>query len=529
MYKNHYLNTPAPAAAPAPAPATLDTHAEVKELLIDHSPVPQPNLHTTETTTSSNESNETEWTNCLHLPGAENILIILKTGATAIYDRLPIHFESTFKCVPNYIIISDLEQTIGPTKVHDVLQLVTQQTRENHQDFDLYYDIADYHASGQDPSKLPGSAAWNLDKWKFLPMIHKAWDVSQTEYNGKIDWFVMMEADTSLSWLNLIHFLQTKDPSIPQYIGSPAMLVVDGSTFAHGGSGVIMSRAAISKVEHKRTHFLSGNVGESVQASIAAYDRFWEKHTEDICCGDAVLAHAFTDVGVAVSSARPMIQGDTPLTIPWELPDHTRPDSMMWCKTPITFHHVNGGEVDELYQFQQHWVEDHNGGLWNETYLFKDIFEEFISPHIEHGRSTKSEWDNMSSWIRIESSPEGISVSGPEIRLASSQEQEDLDTITSTATENAEKCEKACERRGWPHFWPQGVDDCLQWKWSEGKCFLDYKIRLGEVQDDETIKKEGSWTSGWMKERVLSWKVKQGSCGRPETQKEEIDNALLVR
>lgn len=489
--------------------ATVDAHTEDKELLVDHRPVPVASSHDTVPTGET-------WDDCLHLPGAENILVLLKTGATAIYDRLPMHFESTFKCIPHYMIISDLEQTIGDVPVYDVLELVTQTTKENRSSFHLYNDIAFYHASGQDPSKLAGPDAWDLDKWKFLPMIHKAWSHSQTELHNTIDWFVMIEADTSLSWLNLIHFLRDKDPSQPHFIGSPAMLVADGSTFNHGGSGIIMSRTAIEKVETKRKNF-TPEFEDSGETSIQAYDKYWEDHTDQVCCGDAVLAHAFADVGVHVTSARPMIQGESPLTIPWELPQPGNADSELWCKTPITWHHVKENQVDELYQFQQNWVEKVNGGSWKQTYLYKDIFEEMIYPNIENlGRDDREEWDNHAQWIKIEIDPKtrGIGVAGPNIPQLSSEDQATLDQITGAAVDSAENCRLACERRGAPHPW-KVPDECVQWKWATGKCYLDFKIRLGEIMEHSKLGDgQDKWMSGWLKERVEKWKVKQGNCGR---------------
>jgi hypothetical protein len=347
-------------------------------------------------------------------------------------------------------------------------------------------------------------------------MIHKAWEVAQNEYNNTIDWFVMIEADTSISHLNLLHFLRTKDPSQPHYIGSPAMLVADGSTFNHGGSGVVMSRTAIEKVETKRRTFTSGHEG-SEQMSMNAYDKHWEKHTEEICCGDSVLAHAFTDVGVSVTGARPMIQGDTVLSIPWELPDPGRADTQLWCQTPITWHHVHGAQIDDLFQFQQKWVDKANGGYWNQTYLFRDVFQEFVAPQIEHAsQSTKESWDNQSDWFKIESAAEpgaGVTVQGPDIKMPSEKDQSEIDAVTAAAVDNAKNCQAACERRGAPHAW-SAADDCVQWKWAQGKCYLDYKIRLGEIMTDKQIEEHKvTWTSGWVKERVQKWKGKQGNCG----------------
>lgn len=47
---------------------------------------------------------------CIDLPGANSTLVVMKTGSTEIRDKLPIHFSTTFRCYPNYLIFSDLNE-----------------------------------------------------------------------------------------------------------------------------------------------------------------------------------------------------------------------------------------------------------------------------------------------------------------------------------------------------------------------------------------------------------------------------------
>ncbi|CAK1366732.1 hypothetical protein CB0940_10116 [Cercospora beticola] len=558
-YRNDYLNLSGSEAT--------EEQQKVEELLYDHSLGPQsPSSETT-------DLDDAIWDDCRQLPGADRILLIIKTGATEIYKRFPMHIETTLTCVPNYLILSDLDQTIGANiTVHDALKLVTPQTRTHHPDFQLYHSIQNYHATGQDIQTLSSPAGWNLDKWKFLPMIHKAWDISKTEHNSTIDWFVMIEADTALSWLNLIHFLLPLDPSEPQYIGSPAALVADGSSFAHGGSGVIMSRKAIEKVEHMRENFLEGEVDGP--SSEEAYDQKWEDHTSEICCGDAVLSHAFAAVGVNVASARPEIQGDTRLSLPFDtvsggkeylrrLEEKLKSDILhtggiefqevgddLWCKRPITFHHVKPVEVDEFWRFQEEYVERENGGLWNESFTYRDVFMEFVWPRVTDPKNdgvkeedlqigtrvARNDWDNMSEWWKIElkdqSEGGGVSVVGaPVPRLENDTDQEALEYFTAQSVFSAQNCQWACERRGEPFAWPNDpyLGECVQWRWSsQGKCHLDRRIRLGEAKtkedqhDDEG--KEEKWTSGWVEKRVREFVKRRGDCHGPiEQMKERLE------
>ena len=44
---------------------------------------------------------------CHDLPGANETLVVLKTGAGEIEEKLPIHLNTTFRCYPNTVIFSD--------------------------------------------------------------------------------------------------------------------------------------------------------------------------------------------------------------------------------------------------------------------------------------------------------------------------------------------------------------------------------------------------------------------------------------
>ena len=100
-----------------------------------------------------------------------------------------------------------------------------------------------------------------------------------------VDWFVYIEADTSLSWTNLLQFLGRMDPRKPLYLG--AQNVIGPTTFAHGGSGFIISRGAAKRIEDRRR-----------KMGARAYDDRWELSTSLSCCGDEVVARALVEVDV---------------------------------------------------------------------------------------------------------------------------------------------------------------------------------------------------------------------------------------
>lgn len=134
-----------------------------------------------------------------------------------------------FRCSPHYLIFSDLALTLSDYPIHDALATVRDSTKNHHEDFEIYRKLSEWHGEGQNLAKLKGRKGWDLDKWKFLPMMHETYRMSPTG----IDWFVYIEADTSLSWSNLLYHLRTLDPSQLVYTG--AQNLIENTEFAHGG------------------------------------------------------------------------------------------------------------------------------------------------------------------------------------------------------------------------------------------------------------------------------------------------------
>ncbi|KAK0344408.1 hypothetical protein LTR02_011148 [Friedmanniomyces endolithicus] len=389
---------------------------------------------------------------CASVPGADKVLVLLKTGATELYQKLPIHVVTTFTCVPHYMVFSDLAQTFAGLPIHDAVAPVSSHFREHHGDFELYRKLQQYQREGQDMSNLKGDGGWNLDKWKFLPMLFQAFE--QAEKLDGIEWFFVMEADTSVSWTNLLQWLETMDPKEPHYLG--AQNVIGDTTFAHGGSGVVLSRRTADLMLQRRD-----SMGK------AAYAEKWEEETSTSCCGDEIIARAFKDAGVELTPAWPLIQGETVNSIDWT-ENH-------WCTPAITWHHVSPLEVDLLFQFQSEWVETHG---WSEPYLYHHVFDHFIARHVAVNRT---EWNNISKDQKY------ISAS-----LAQAEDRDfwALEEYEQASVESAEACAEACGRKG---EW-----ECLQWMFTPGRCYLGKDLRFG--RSDE---REGEhWVSGWVRERL---------------------------
>lgn len=406
-------------------------------------------IHHTETEDEIHhvDINQTAAESCFDAPGADRVLVILKTGATELYQKLPTHFVTTFTCVPHFMIFSDLAQNFADYPVYDAIAPVSKNFREHHRDFELYRKLQQYQAEGQDMSKLKGDGGWNLDKWKFLPMLHQAFESAEKN----IDWFILMEADTSVSWTNLLQWLRTMDHTKPFYLG--AQNVIGDTTFAHGGSGVVMSRRAADLLSERRQRI--GKVN---------YDEMWEERTSTSCCGDEIIARAFMEVDVPLTPAWPLIQGETVASIDWK-EEH-------WCTVAVTWHHVQPIELDTMFQFQSEWVDDHG---WDTPYLYRDVFKRFIERHISVNRTS---WNNKSQYKRFISA--SLDTDG----------WEGLQPFEQDAVKSQDACAQACMQH----------EECVQWMFSPGRCYIGEVVRFG--MSDERDDLDEHWTSGWIHERI---------------------------
>lgn len=397
-------------------------------------------------------------------------MLMLKTGATEIYSKLPTHFLTTFTCVPSFQVYSDLSQTFANVPIHDVIAPVSSNLRENHPDFTLYNDLQKWQREGQDLGKLKGDDGWNLDKWKFLPMLHHAYETAPPE----TEWFVMIEADTALSWLNLLPWLQTMDPSQPHYLGSPNL--IGSLQFAHGGSGIVISRGAMDILEEART-----DVG------VEYYDTQWEKATARSCCGDAMVAEALLAVNIPLTGAWPLIQGETIGSIDYRLDN--------WCKVPATWHHVSSIQVDAHWQFQVEWAQQHG---WNTPFLYRDIFEKFVAQHVGVNRT---KWNNLSRDWKF-TATELVGSEKEDRENNGGKLFAELEEYEKRSVRSEEACAEACRMK-------QG--ECVQWMWMTGRCHLGRELRLGagddernaiEVEGGTRLKGREHWNCGWVQEYV---------------------------
>lgn len=194
--------------------------------------------------------------------------------------------------------------------------------RKAHKEFDLYAAQVQCPISQKECTADLGGA-WDLDKYKFIHMLVKTW-----EMRPNMEWYVFAEADTYIFWSALTHFLRERaTPKDNLYVGSVAM--INNFPFAHGGSG----------------YAISGQVIQKIAEEIPDVENKYDERAGRECCGDLIVSLASDEVGSRVKNAHPMFNGEKPNTLPYG-PGH-------WCEPLFTMHHMNAEEVAAVWQYEQ--------------------------------------------------------------------------------------------------------------------------------------------------------------------------------
>ncbi|KAF1831600.1 hypothetical protein BDW02DRAFT_44023 [Decorospora gaudefroyi] len=436
-----------------------------------------PSFFLRATKPSANQQDEDVF--CPQSELADDVLVVLRTGATESLEKVPVHFRTTLRCVPHFVVHSDLDEEIDGHAVHDVLKGVSEQTRKENEDFGLYRHLQEHGRRGLQEqhviTSLSGSfkgdylrtenAGWQLDKWKFLPMIDEA---LETKPDAK--WYIFIEADTYLGWNNLLEYLSNFDDSKPYYIGKH--LFINDVEFAYGGAGFALSNSAMRKVSEQRS------------ARLSDYEDFTKTHW----VGDCALGKVIEDIKVPLHRAFPHFQGDSPATLN---PATTKMDRGLWCYPAITYHHVSPAEIEELWAFEQDWYKRHHVLLRH-----RDVFMELVRPKID---ASLTAWDNMSADKEYNAHDHSAVDNG----------------LERNAWKSFEHCRALCDDQ----------DDCIQFSFDGGSCGISTAFRLGYAKSGERVR------SGWMLDRVEDlFRGLEDQCGMRDwfaPQESAVENSEL--
>lgn len=385
---------------------------------------------------------------CRLLPGAHDAVVILKTGSTELQDKLLVHFKTTLRCYPHYLIFSDYAEEYQGERIFDALEDVDPIFKTSHEDFDLYRQLQKGGRSSLNPSDLSGPASytqdgtsgkptnpgWRLDKWKFLPMIRE----TLRKYPSK-EWYIFVETDTYIFWSTLLSYLAALDSTQKHYIG--AQSEIGDVIFAHGGSGFALSRPAL-------------------EAAVALYvenKADLEAFTASHWAGDAVLGKALYESGTNLTWAWPMWQGRDIGNMNYSHVDYSK---RLWCYPTVSYHHVAPPAIESLWHFEQSKIAQQGEGH-SAIVRQKDVFAEYILPQVSESRP---DWDNHAD--------------------------EDRGVVSSL-----DACRGICEQE----------TSCLQYVWDQkGNCLITGRPNLGEATT--------GLQSGWIQERMQRFHDEAASC-----------------
>lgn len=469
----HSLSTPLSDASAENKPS----HSPPAALLTPSTTSPT----STPTASSSPSSPINNNPHCRDLPVTSHIQIIVKTGSNILYDKLPTQLLTTLQCHTDFLLLADSEQDLGPYHVHDVLANVNETIKATHPDFAYYRTLQEYQKDGLDLRLLRDAShksAWDLDKYKFIHMLDQTW----TRRPGR-DWYVFVEADTYLVTRNLLLWLDRLDPAQPLYLGSPAYF--KGELFAHGGSGIVLSRAAMAQV-------LDDDPGLTER-----YDeRMQSEHF-----GDYVLMKALQEKGVALQSSWPMIQGEKQNSLPFG----PGPDSGVrhWCQPLITMHGVTPGDVSAMWNFEQQ-RERVNVGFWRywdvrhantvqEPLLISEVYHYFMGRDLP---AERDDWYNLSDDLMFRA---------PGVQGSRQMPPDEMTPAEKEAYMSFEHCGRACEQHA----------RCFQYAYDkiDQSCGFSFSYRLGGRK--LSAKDEHRYRSGWVREKIER-DYRQVDCTEPE-------------
>ena len=386
------------------------------------------------------------------------ITVVVKLGAGEVATKLPAYLETLGRCKPDLLIFSDRKDNYNGFEVIDVLANLRAEDKANNTDFRIYERMQ--HGNMTD---IKSEEGWRLDKYKFLPMME--WTASM---RPESQWYVFVELDTYVNYDNLHRFLTNFSPTSAHYFGSPVW-PKNKPTFAHGGSGFILSSRALEKMmaygrkfgeevtsRRRAGAFLPGRAGEESTSQIQIPgSHFFGEDVEKFCCGDEVLALVLKKSGVALRGYWPMFNGEKPATVTF--------NKQHWCEAIVTMHHLGDDDMSKLTKWEA--ARSHR----NRPLTFEELFA-MIEPYLAE---EVADWTNMS---------------------------EDVTHQKGTPpAETFKACHAAC------------VSDvrCMQFDHSGSECRLGYSIRLGHYELPQGDRK---WTSGWMMARIEAFKAARSPC-----------------
>ncbi|KAI0025309.1 hypothetical protein F4780DRAFT_426800 [Xylariomycetidae sp. FL0641] len=402
---------------------------------------------------------------CDAFPNTANVLVVVKTGATEAYTKIPTQLMTNLRCVSDFLLFSDMHHHVAGYELLDALESVRDDTKQFNADFDLYRR-QQACLSGRTKCRISERDAengWVLDKYKNIHMAEKAFHL-----RPNYDWYLFVDADTYVVWPNLIRWLSKLDPTKKQYIGSVTM--INDFPSAHGGSGYLLSWPAMHDL-------VAGHPGTANR---------YDLRGRGYCCGDKMLAVALNEtIDLGVTQAWPTINGEKPYTIPF--------GPRQWCQPIVTMHHLNSEEMSSFFDFEREFFEYKAP---RSPIVFKDIYEHFVAEHLLERRE---DWDNISDEVFF-LDPEA----DHEYWMVERAKRTGLNAVEAKAHKSFDQCQTMCVK----------TKECFQFSYRQSVCSYRKGFLLGSPSDWQTDE-DKRMTSGWDIKKIHKWIQEQGHCREP--------------
>lgn len=402
-------------------------------------------------------------------PYAYKVFMMLKTGATVLHSRLPVHIHTTLQRWPHSAIYADVEAQVCGVKVIDILKWMPEELVEKHRpNLGSYFDLREA-VEGKwmwQLDEVEGYPGWHLDKYKNVPMLAHAWMNAPPD----MEWFIFIDADSYVMQKGLLELLKGYNSSEPHYIGRAAdweqrARNKEGESvpipFAHGGSGVAVSRGAMSAMFGPDPHADRSRMD-------MVLDEFMDLADPNIA-GDALVAvmlFQYVDELLVEMPWGRYARYETPFQ-----GSNTRDVAVTsegWCMPYISWHHLESAEVDLIYEYEQ------TIPLSVSHVTFVDIYRDFIMPYVVE------EHDNWNAILQHYGGP----WEGATARMFWDEDERAI---------SKERCIKECE----------DDQECVMWVFEPGHCQLE----IGVIYRGAAMnpRKKGFYkqaTSGWMIDRI---------------------------
>ncbi|CRK13882.1 hypothetical protein BN1723_010153 [Verticillium longisporum] len=406
---------------------------------------------------------------CDSFPDTSNILLVMKTGATEAFNRVPTQLMTMLKCVPEYFIFSDLAETIGGYQIRDSLDTVLAAAMDGNEDFDLYRRQQACAVDQESCNKLAEdkNEGWNLDKYKNVHIAEKTFNM-----RPNYEWYIFVDADTYVLWPTLVQWLKRLDPHKKHYLGSVTM--IHGFNFGHGGSGYIISHAAMKEM-------VADHPGVANQ---------FDTQIQQECCGDYIFARALHNTTqTRVRNTWPTINGEKPFTLPF--------GPNQWCHPIVTMHHMNSEEISTFWEYESRRYAAQDMPSTPPALRIKDIYHEFVKPRLH---DSIDDWHNLSSdrFYFVET-PGGRQFGDHEKGRVKTEK---LTELEKRAHLSFDDCRAACEE----------ITGCFQFHFDDGLCAVSWSFKMGHPikKKDEDRKR---MRSGWNMNRINAFIEQAGDCG----------------